>query len=167
MTRNRIKSPGSRYARSDWRWFGNSGHLIVGRDCRFHLATLVGPWWVSTVGEYLPDIAVREITAEVRGIAVPEGIRGDAAESWWLKNVGYEPIGGGKDSLYETMVFRAGPPCMEDDCGQCGAPYPTEWDELDGVRYVTAGEATRGHEAMCEKWAERPAGSGAAWEDDE
>ena len=153
-------------ARETWEWFGHSGHLIVGKDCRFHLATKVGPWWVSTVGEYLPDSGVRDISAKARGIAMPDGIKGDAARSWWIQNVGYEPIGAGKDSIYETMVFVAGPPCVQDLCGACGAPYPTEWGELDGVRYATAGEATRGHYAMCEKWANLPEGTGAAWEDD-
>lgn len=38
----------------DWKWYGSASHLIVGNDCRFHLATKVGPWLVSTVGEYLP-----------------------------------------------------------------------------------------------------------------
>jgi hypothetical protein len=55
-------------SREGWEWFGNAAHLIVSRDCRFHLATLVGPWLISTVGEYFPDERSREIHAEVRGI---------------------------------------------------------------------------------------------------
>ena len=40
--------------RADWVWSGNAGHLIVSRDCLFHLSTDVGHYRVSTVGEYLP-----------------------------------------------------------------------------------------------------------------
>lgn len=136
--------------REKWEWFGNAGHLIVGRDCRFHLATLVGPWWVSTVGEYLPDSVVRDMLAESRGFAL-KGI-GDAREADWIRQNGWEQIGAGR--IYETMVFRAGDGrCQGDICGKCGIPLPDEWEELDADGYNTAGDATRGHYAMCEKWA--------------
>lgn len=39
----------------DWKWFGNPAHLAVRQNCHFHLATLVGKYVVSTVGEYIPD----------------------------------------------------------------------------------------------------------------
>lgn len=40
--------------RSEWEWFGNVGHFILGYRCRFHLCTKVGPRLVSTVGELTP-----------------------------------------------------------------------------------------------------------------
>lgn len=39
---------------SEWKWFGNPGHLLVADDCVFHLNTLVGKYIVSTVGDYFP-----------------------------------------------------------------------------------------------------------------
>jgi hypothetical protein len=139
-------------ARSEWHWFGHAGHLIVGHDCRFHLATQVGPWWISTVGEYLPDSTVREVLAESRSIQL-EG-RSDAREADWLRKAGYEEIG--YKRKYETMVFRAGPSCQDEDCGRCGIPFPTDFTELEMQPYNDAGSATRGHYATCEKWANQP-----------
>ena len=67
----------------EWEWFGNAGHLCVSDQCRFHLATKVGDYLVSTVGEYYP--------------------------SHKNENDGPETIG--YDRLFETMVFKAGEPC--------------------------------------------------------
>lgn len=142
----------------EWRWFGQAAHLIVGQDCRFHLATQVGPWLVSTVGEYLPDSRVRDILAESRG--KPLVGRGDARRADWMEKFGYEEIG--CDRLYETMVFRAGKPCERDDCG-CGLP-DIDGQELDFDGYNDAGSAARGHYAMCEKWAALSADEGRGGE---
>lgn len=134
--------------KADWRWFGKAAHFIGGRDCRFHLATKVGPWLVSTVGEYLPDAPVREILADSRGIAL-NGM-GDARRASWMEQVGYEEIGYGR--TYETMVFRAGEPCG----GDCGCGVPTiDGSKLDFRGYNNAGDATAGHLALCAKWAQR------------
>lgn len=78
--------------KDEWRWFGSAGHLIVGSDCRFHLATLVGDVLVSTVGDYHP----------------PHDHDG-------------KPHTIGLERLYETMVFKAGKPCTEPEC-LCGMP---------------------------------------------
>jgi len=137
-------------ARSEWEWFGNAAHLIVGSHCRFHLATRVGPWLVSTVGEYVPDYAVREIMAQRRGFDL-EG-QGDAREADWLKKHGFEEIGFGRK--YETMVFRWARLCDSEECG-CGLPTPDDWEELDSDGYNDAASATRGHYAMCERWSEK------------
>lgn len=134
--------------RDEWRWFGHAAHLIVGQDCRFHLATAVGPWLVSTVGEYLPDEKVRDIIAEKRGIVL-RGM-GDERRGDFLKRIGFETIG--YNRTYETMVFRIGRICTTDGCG-CGMPIPADWSELDMAGYNDAGTATRGHDAMCDKWA--------------
>lgn len=64
---------------STWEWYGNAGHFIGGRNCRFHLCTEVGDYIVSTIGEYVP-----------RGCDSPQ------------------PLGCEPDSLYETFVFECG-----------------------------------------------------------
>lgn len=131
-----------------WRWFGHAAHLIVGQDCRFHMATVVGPWLVSTVGEYLPDSSVRDVLAQVRGITL-EG-KGDERRADWMTKVGFEEIG--YERTYETMVFRAGTPCTLPDC-HCGLPQLADASEVDFSGYNSAGDAAAGHYAMCERWA--------------
>ncbi len=134
--------------RTEWKWFGSPAHFICSFDCRFHLATLVGDgeYIVSTVGEYLPDSNVRDILAESRGKPI-EG-RGDARRADWMQKFGYEEIG--LDRTYETMVFKAGEVCKVEGCG-CGLPS-ISGQELDFNGYNTAGDATKGHYALCEKW---------------
>ena len=137
--------------REEWEWFGSAGHLIVGSDCRFHLATLIGPWWVSTVGEWLPDSNSWDIYARKVG-GIPPDLRGDDRRAWFLKHVGYVEIGAGR--TYETMVFRADPEqrCERDECN-CGQPEIVSWSELDSDVYSERGDAQRGHYALCERWA--------------
>src|SRR5205807_1020179 len=131
----------------EWQWFGNAGHLIVGRWCQFHLCTLVNGFLVSTVGQYVPDAGVREIVANSRGIQL-EG-RGDARLADYMKKVGYEPLGAGPH-CYETMVFdaRNGKVCDAPECN-CGLPHPDNWSELDSCRWMTAREAREGHYSFC------------------
>lgn len=109
-----------------WRWFGHAAHFICGHRCRFHLATQVGPWLVSTVGEMPPHNALP-----------------DANDGKW-----YE-IGLGR--TYETMVFRAGAPCKRKGCA-CGLPE-IDGSEQDFAGYNDAGAATVGHLKLCRKWA--------------
>lgn len=133
--------------RDEWQWFGSPGHFICSYDCRFHLCTQVGKWLVSTVGQYLPDESIREHSAERRGIRLVG--KGDARRADYMARVGYEEIG--YNRTFETMVFRAGAPCMIEDCG-CLMPSIVP-SELDMLGYNDAGAATRGHMALCEKWA--------------
>lgn len=142
----------SGYATDTWEWYGSAGHFICADHCQFHLATKVGPWLVSTVGEYLPDSGVREVLAKSRGIEL-EG-RGYAREADWMRKAGFEQIGSGRK--YETMVFPVGDDrCTVADC-DCGMPVVTDWSELDADGYNLRGDAQRGHLAMCEKWAKVP-----------
>jgi hypothetical protein len=132
-------------SKETWQWFGNAGHFICAQWCRFHLCTKVGDYLVSTVGEYVPDEGAREIHAQVRGIEL-EG-RGDARLADYMKKVGFQEIGFRR--TYETMIFRAGAPCTRPDCN-CGLP------EINGSKlwmdgYTTAGDATLGHMAACER----------------
>jgi hypothetical protein len=139
------------------RWYGHAAHFICGRWCRFHLATEVNGYLVSTVGEYWPERQVREIYAEVCDPAwlVENAHRkGDDFDRAYLQRFGYEDIG--YERKYETMVFRAGEPCTAEGCN-CGPPT-IDGSELDFEGYNTAGAATAGHMAMIEKWSARPAG---------
>jgi len=161
VTAENVSVPVSLYhAREDWEWFGSAGHLIVASECRFHLATSVGPWLVSTIGEWVPDSASWHLYAESRGITL-EG-RGDARRADFLNKVGFIQIGAGR--TYETMVFRtSGERCELPDCN-CGAPVVADWSELDSASYNERGDAQRGHYAMCLKVAALAPGEDPSWE---
>lgn len=133
---------------SEWRWFGTAVHFLAGEACRFHMATVIGDYVVSTVGAYLPDSKVWEIYAESRGLKL-EG-QGDYRKADWMKKVGYEDIGDGRK--YETMVFRLDGYCDAPDC-RCGGGPRIDPSELDFSSYNDALAARLGHMAMCEKWA--------------
>jgi hypothetical protein len=141
--------------KSEWKWFGNAGHLIVSRWCRFHLCTLIGDYVVSTVGEYWPERQVREIHAEVHDpawLTANRHLKGDTFDAEYFKRFGYEEIG--YHRKYETMVFRVIGFCEAAECG-CGLPdIDGSEHEVDG--YNNAKDATEGHMAMCEKWAIQP-----------
>ena len=109
-------------SRDGWKWYGYPGHLIVGAKCAYHLATRVGDYFISTVGDY-----------RANGIDLPA-----------------ETIGAGKDSFYETCVFRC------DGDNENGDPNITDWGEIDGERYASSIEAERGHYSYCEKYAADP-----------
>jgi hypothetical protein len=100
----------------------HAGHFICGDRCAFRLNTYVPTGYiVSTVGELR--------------------IRPGDDEPW-------QPLGADKDSLYETMVFKARP--SERAC----CPWRMgDAHELDGERYATADEAYRGHMRYIEKYA--------------
>lgn len=66
-----------RIPESKWKWYGYSGHFIGGSQCAYHLATRIGKFLVSTVGDYRP-------------------------RSEGGKKV---QIGAGDDAFYETYVF--------------------------------------------------------------
>lgn len=123
--------------REEWEWFGHAAHLCVGRWCRFHLATKVGPWIVSTVGEYIHP---RNSGSSER------------TEAEWLeRNWPGEDVG--LNRKYETMVFEAGGPCP---CG-CGMPIPNSWSEHGFEGYNDSASAREGHMRMCAEFAEAPA----------
>jgi hypothetical protein len=130
--------------KSEWEWFGNAAHFICGHMCRFHMATKVGDYLVSTVGEMWPDSEVREIYASTRGIALRG--KGDARAADYMKKIGYEEIGYRRK--FETMVFRAGPRCTAKGC-KCGMPCITG-HELESDGYNDAGSATIGHNILCD-----------------
>ena len=117
---------------SSWEWYGSAAHFCCGRWCRFHMATKVGPWLVSTVGEYVHP---RHSGAS------------EKTEAEWLKeNWPGEEIGYGRK--YETMVFEAGKTC------ECGCGLPTiDGSAVDFMGANTAGDARENHMALCRKYA--------------
>ncbi|MFW5895594.1 MAG: hypothetical protein ACOCT9_02500 [archaeon] len=140
--------------KENWIWMPHPAHLIVGRDCKFHLATYVGRYIVSTVGEYWPDRQVREIHAEVHDPDWYERnkhLKGDNFDSAFFKRFGWLEIGAG--ATYETMVFKA-KKSTEDDCSSC--PYVIEsGQDIDAERYNDGKSAYEGHLKMCKKWSRK------------
>lgn len=120
-----------------WEWFGHSAHFICGQWCRFHMATKVGKYLVSTVGLYVHP---RNSQFSEKG-----------ESEWMLENPNGERVG--CDRFYETMVFTAGARCKSKECG-CGLPE-LAGGELDMLGYQTAGEARKGHMALCRKWSRK------------
>lgn len=123
-------------------------HFICARDCKFHMATYVGGYIVSTVGELEPDMAVREIYARVKGVTL-KGV-GDERRADAMKKLGWEEIG--CDRTYETMVFKARRAAKDRQC------CPWEIDvafEVDFAAYNDADAAFAGHNKLCAKWAKK------------
>lgn len=130
----------------DWVWMPHAGHFIGSNYCRFHLATYIHGYLISTVGEYFPSDGVREIICQTRGIHL-EG-RGEEREEDFLNKVGFEKIG--YDRTYETMVFKAK---LLDEHSCC--PYRAEdLIDVDFAGYNDPADAYLGHIKMCRKWAE-------------
>ncbi len=76
----------------NWKWFGSPAHCVIGKECIFHLATDVGKYLVSTIGEYKVGNEILPLS----GSALNEG----------------------KGYKYETHVFLIEGRC---ECG-CGLP---------------------------------------------
>jgi len=132
--------------KENWVWMPHPGHFICSADCRFVLNTYVGGYIVSTVGEYFPDSAVREIFADSRGVKLKG--KGDERSNDYMKKIGYEKIG--CDRLYETMVFRSEKAKPRLCCPYRVADFS---NNLDFESYNESGEAYRGHLELCKKWA--------------
>lgn len=122
-------------------------HFICSDSCRFVLATKIGKYIVSTVGEYVPDEPIRQIHCDVRGIKL-EG-RGDARLAGYMKKVGFQELG--FDRTYETMVFKSRRD-KEDLC--CGYRIVVS-EQVDFRGYKDAVEARKGHYYFCNKWAKK------------
>jgi hypothetical protein len=103
---------------------GCAGHFICANDCRWRRHTQVGNYRVSTVG----DLYYRS----------EENKR--------------QTVGSGLEDFFETMVFKLRREKCDDNDG-CGCRRVKEWSELECIRYKTAGEAQKGHEAMIRKYA--------------
>lgn len=130
--------------KENWIWMPHPAHLCVSDNCRFKLATYVGGYIVSTVGEYVPDSSVREIFNKIRNLNL-KGM-GDEREADFLKKNDFEEIG--YDRKYETMVFKAKKSKLE-----C-CPYEIIVSkEVDMEGYNDAKSAYKGHLRLCKKWS--------------
>jgi hypothetical protein len=142
-------------ARPKLEWFGHAAHFICGKDCRFHMATVVnGKWLVSTVGELWPSRAVREIHArceDAAWLAANQQRLGDDFDHAYMQRFGYKEIGCNRK--YETMVFRTGKRCASKECG-CGLPE-INGSELDFFGSNSAADAAKGHHRIVKKWSAR------------
>ena len=131
--------------RESWVWMPHPAHFICASYWKFFLATYVGGYIVTTVGEMLPDAPVREIIAESRGVALKG--QGDARLADYMKKIGYEDLG--YERKYETMVFKA---MVRVDPNQC-CPFVIDGEEVDFSGYNDAVSAKNGHYLLCEKWS--------------
>jgi len=135
-----------------WVWMPHPAHFICSYDCKFVLATKVGKYIISTVGEYFPDAPIREIMATSRGVKL-EGI-GDARRHDFMKKIGFEELGIGR--LYETMVFKAVKSSVKGKNACPACPFQiSSGSDLDFMGYKTSKEAYEGHMKMCKKWAKK------------
>lgn len=137
----------------DWLWMPHPAHFCLAEKCRFHLATYVNGYIVSTVGELVPGETWMDVIIKHRNIDMSDA-QGEAREREFLAKVGYQPLGYSMDGedTYETMVFKA-VPCEMDDEKKC-CPYRivvSEDQEMN--RYKEAGDARKGHLELCHKYA--------------
>jgi hypothetical protein len=62
----------------------------------------------------------------------------------------------GSTGYFETMVFKTAGALCEGSEG-CGCVEVSSWNEIECVRYETAGEAQAGHEALVKKYMKESA----------
>ena len=103
---------------------GCAGHFICAKDCHWRRHTQVGYYRISTVGDL-----------------------------YYPNNEKRQTLGADLDSFFETYVFRTSLiPASESE--GCGCLEVTDWSEIDGKRYATAGEAQAGHESFIARYLE-------------
>lgn len=137
-----------------WIWFPHPAHFICSYDCQFFMATKVGKFIVSTVGEYNPDSQIKRIYAESRD---PEWYKknmhekGDAWHYVYNKKFGFEDLHH-EGWKYETMVFKAQKSPKETKC----CSHSIVVSEMKAEEwYKTAEEAYKGHMKLCAKFANK------------
>lgn len=104
---------------------------------RFHLATEIGDYLISTVGMYVHPRH--------------SGGNENSECEWLAEHPNGEEIG--LDRTYETYVFKLGD--VTCGCG-CGVRRPVEWCEIDGRGANDPATATRNHREFCDKYAATP-----------
>jgi hypothetical protein len=143
-----------------WVWMPHPAHFICARDCQFHLATYVGGYVVSTVGELWPERSSRETHAEVydpKWLTENRHLKGDNFDHAYMQKFGFETIG--DERKYETMVFKARRATDKETC----CPWRIDVsNEKDFEGYNTPDAAYAGHMRLCKKWSARRGGDAAA-----
>lgn len=120
----------------EWEWYGMAAHFICGRWCRFHMATKIGHYAISSVGFYVPP---------------HRSGSNERTEAEWLKA---NPLGDdiGCDRKFETMVFGFKAYCDSLECN-CGTPIIDASIEYDFAAANSIREARENHMKLCKKWA--------------
>lgn len=137
-----------------WGWMPHPAHFMCSDRCQFHLATKVGRYIVSTVGEYWPERSVRDVHASIhdpKWHAENKHRKGDDYDRVYMMRFGFEDIG--FDRKYETMVFKAEkmPP---EGCKACTYKINVQKDSaFEG--YNDAESARRGHMKYCLEFAKK------------
>lgn len=138
-----------------WIWMPHPAHFICGNYCRFVLATYVGKYIVSTVGEYWPDSTIRRIHAEIHDPVWYEKnkhLLGDHFNHVYYKKFGFEELHFGRWT-YETMVFKAVKNKNKEDL--C-CPFRIDVQkEVQTELYKNENDATKGHYKLCLKWSKK------------
>lgn len=141
--------------RDKWIWMPHPAHYICARDCKFFLATKIGDYIISTIGEYWPDSQIRKIHAEIHDPKWWEENKhekGDSFDYKYAKHFGFDDIGAGRK--YETMVFKAIPSSEKGPTHCKACPFQIEsGDNCDGDGYNDPKEAFEGHYKLCEKYS--------------
>lgn len=137
-----------------WVWLPHPAHYICSDKCEFVMATKVGRYIISTVGQYWPERAVREIHARIhdpKWHAENNNLKGDRYDYEYKKRFGYEEIG--YQRKFETMVFPS-KKMPEGGCEAC--PYTIKSGRnIDEEHYNEAKDAYKGHMKMCVKYANK------------
>ena len=127
-------------------------HFICGQDCQFIMATYIGKYIVSTVGEYWPDQEIRRIHAKVFDLEwykKNKNLKGDTFDFAYMKKFGFKEIGAYRK--YETMVFKA-KKMKKNDCKACLYEIIVA-KEVECESYNDAKDAYEGHLRLCNKWS--------------
>lgn len=138
--------------KNKWVQLPHPAHFICSRDCRFVLATKIGKYIVSTVGELWQDSISRRIHASIfdkEWYTKNSELKGDNFDDAYYKKFGYEKLG--SDRTYETMVFK----CMRDKKNLCCGWKIASGSDIDFCGYNTAEEARKGHDKLCVKWSKK------------
>lgn len=131
----------------NWTWLPRPAHFCCSDKCRFHLATEVGGYIVSTVGELFFDSDVRRLTASVKDkewFAENEKLKGDYFDIAYMKRFGFEDIG--TNRKYETMVFKS-------TKNYSGEFEIVVTECVDSKGYNDDKSAIKGHTELCLKWS--------------
>ena len=137
--------------KENWIWMPHVAHFCCGDRCQFRLATYVGKYIVSTVGDWWPSRSSREIHAKVydkEWLYINEHLKGDDFDYAYLKEFGYTDVG--CDRKYETMVFKA-----KKSKQNCCPWEMKSCENLDMDGYNLPTDARKGHMRLCDKWSKK------------
>lgn len=138
-----------------WVWMPHPAHFICSKDCQFFMATKVGKYIVSTVGQYWPDRQVREIHASIhdpKWHTANKDRKGDDYDHAYMKRFGFKDIG--YNRKFETMVFKARKMPKDEGCPACSHAIVVS-EVFDEEYYNEPEDAYKGHMKLCRKYANK------------